>query len=154
MIVILYFTGSGEAMDHIVYMDYKAREFEKISSGEKTMLIRGAMGRKVPYGRVEKGDCLFLIENNASGIVKSKCIVSNVFNSEKLSAQESNDLILENQEFLKLTALQLKRWSGKRYIVLVAIKEYESIESFKIDKSEYSNMDDWLLIGKIERVKK
>ncbi len=141
-------------MDHIVYLDYKAREFEKISSGAKTMLIRGATGRKLPYGRVAKGDCLYFIENNGSGIVNGKCLVSNVFNSEKLSAQESSDLIMENQEFLLLTESQLKRWSGKRYIVLIAIEEFELIEAFEFDKSEYSNMDDWLLAEKIERVKK
>lgn len=141
-------------MDHIVYLDYKAREIEKISSGEKTMLIRGAMGRKLPYGRVEKGDRLFFTENNGSGIVNSQCFVSSVINSDKLSAQESNDLIMENQVFLNLTAPQLKRWSGKRYIVLIAIEGFKSIESFNFDKSEYSNMDDWLLIGEIERVKK
>lgn len=39
-------------MDHIVYLDAKARELEKLLDGKKTMIIRGATGRKLPHGRV------------------------------------------------------------------------------------------------------
>jgi len=45
-------------MDHIVYLDAKAKEFEKLSEGSKTMIIRGAAGRKLPHGRVSQGDIL------------------------------------------------------------------------------------------------
>lgn len=37
-------------MDHIVYLNRKAKELENLKSGTKTMIIRGAMGRKLPYG--------------------------------------------------------------------------------------------------------
>ena len=39
-------------MDNIVYLDFKARELENLKNGQKTMIIRGAMGRKLPYGRL------------------------------------------------------------------------------------------------------
>ncbi|MHC1774851.1 MAG: hypothetical protein AB9834_05485 [Lentimicrobium sp.] len=45
-------------MDNVVYHDYKAKEPENIKSGKKTMIIRGAMGRKLPYGRVNKSGVL------------------------------------------------------------------------------------------------
>jgi hypothetical protein len=35
-------------MDHVVYLDHKANEFEKLLNGQKTMIIRGAAGRKMP----------------------------------------------------------------------------------------------------------
>ena len=50
-------------MDHVVYLDYKSNELENILNGSKTMLIRGATGRKVPYGRVDTKDTLYLINN-------------------------------------------------------------------------------------------
>ena len=43
-------------MHHVVYLDSKANEMEKLLSGSKSMIIRGAAGRKLPYGRVNKGD--------------------------------------------------------------------------------------------------
>ena len=50
-------------MDHVVYVDAKANEMERLLSGEKSMIIRGAAGRKMPHGRVESGDTLYLINN-------------------------------------------------------------------------------------------
>jgi hypothetical protein len=140
-------------MDHVVYVDAKANEMEKLLNGEKEMIIRGAAGRKLPYGRVDAGDVLYFINNNAEGQVKAKAIVSNVFNSEKMTKEESIALVEENQEKLKLTKKQFKRWSGKRYIVLIEVKSVEGIEAFEIDKSNYGNMDDWLPVENIENIK-
>lgn len=139
-------------MDHVVYIDYKAKELDNIKSGKKTKIIRGAMGRKLPYGRVNKNDTLYFIENKGDGLVKGKAIVENVFNSEKLSKDESIALVEHNQDKLLLDAGLTKRFSGKRYIVLISIKDFEEVKPFKIDKSEYGNMDDWLPVENIENV--
>ena len=37
-----------KVMDHVVYLDAKAKELENLLSGKKTMVIRGAAGRKLP----------------------------------------------------------------------------------------------------------
>ena len=39
-------------MIHLVYLDNKGKVLEKIMSGKKTMIIRGAAGRKIPHSRV------------------------------------------------------------------------------------------------------
>lgn len=140
-------------MDHIVYVDAKANEMEQLLDGEKTMIIRGAAGRKLPYGRVDAGDVLYFINNNGEGQVKAKGVVSNVFNSEKMTKEESISLVEENQDKLKLNKKQFNRWAGKRYIVLIEVKSIEGIEAFNIDKSDYGNMDDWLPVENIENVK-
>jgi hypothetical protein len=36
-------------MDHVVYLDASAKELDLLLSAEKTMMIRGATGRKLPY---------------------------------------------------------------------------------------------------------
>lgn len=140
-------------MDHVVYIDYKARELELLKSGKKTMIIRGAMGRKLPYKAVSINDVLYLIENKGDGMVKAKALVKDVFNSEKLTKEESEKLVLENQDNLLLDERLLNKYTGKRYIVLITIKDFETIEPFKIDRSDYGNMDDWLPVGNISDVK-
>ena len=70
-------------------------------------------------------------------------------NSEKMDIKQSAELIRLNQDKLKLTDAQLKRWSGKRYLVLVELMNIEKIKPFGIEKTEYRNMDDWLLVGDI-----
>jgi hypothetical protein len=140
-------------MDHIVYVDAKARELEKLLAGEKTMIVRGAAGRKLPYGRVNAGDLLFFLQNNGEGQVRASTRVSNVFNSEKLTEDQSGDLLKTNQSKLALTPEQARRWAGKRYLVLVELKDVQEVRPFLIDRSEFGNMDDWLPVEQIENVK-
>ncbi|OHD08575.1 MAG: hypothetical protein A2086_13065 [Spirochaetes bacterium GWD1_27_9] len=141
-------------MDHVVYLDAKANELDSFLSGKKSMIIRGATGRKLPYGRVSVGDELYFINNNAEGQIKSKGVVSYVFNSEKMEKEESIALIKKYQDKLQLTDKQFAKWSEKRYIVLIEVNKIEELTPFAIDKSNYGNMDDWLLVEKIENIKK
>ncbi len=140
-------------MDHVVYTDAKAHELDKLLAEAKTMIVRGATGRKLPYGRVTPGDCLFFIENNGDGVVRASGTVSNVFNSEKLTAEQSDELLRSSQSKLNLTSEQIRRWSGKRYLVFIEVTQVRAIPTFAIDRSAYGNMDDWLLVEKIENVR-
>lgn len=140
-------------MDHIVYLDFKAKELENIENRKKNMIIRGATGRKLPYGRVHKADVLYFVENRGDGLVKGKAIVEHVFHSDKLTKEQSIELVEQNQDKLLLNTGLKKRFSGKRYLVLITIKDFESIEPFKIDRSDYGNMDDWLPVENIEKVR-
>ena len=140
-------------MDHVVYLDAQAQELEALLSGQKTMIIRGATGRKLPHGRVSAGDVLYFINNNAEGMVRAKSTVRSAFHSEKLGEEESRELVGKNQPKLHLTEKQTKRWAGKRFIVLVEVVDVRQIQPFAIDKSNYGNMDDWLPVEKIETVR-
>lgn len=141
-------------MDHVVYLDARANEMEQLLHGKKSMIIRGATGRKLPYGRVNVGDKLYFINNNAEGLIKAKGIVSSVFNSEKMDKDESKSLLKQNQSKLQLTDKQSQRWGGKRYIVLIEVSKVEEIEPILFDKKKYRTMDDWLIVENIENVKK
>ena len=141
-------------MDHVVYLDAQARELENLLSGQKTMIIRGATGRKLPHGRVQAGDVLYFINNNAEGPVRAKAVVSAAIHSEKMTEADSHALVQQYQPKLCLTEKQLARWAGKRYLVLIEVAGVESVSPFAIDKSNYGNMDDWLPVEKIELVRK
>lgn len=140
-------------MDHVVYTDAKEKELESLIAGTKTMIIRGAAGRKLPHGRVNIGDTLYFINNDGEGKVRAKGDVTDVYNSDKMTGEESVALVEKNQDKLKLTEKQFKRWAGKRYIVLIQVENVEVVEPFGIDKSNYGNMDDWLPVAKIDHVK-
>jgi len=106
-------------MEHIAYCESKANELDNLVSGNKSMLIRGAAGRKLPHGRVAIGDIVYLINNDSSGKILAKGTVNFVYHSEKLTRDESERIIDENMYRLKLTADQRKRWIGKRFLCLV-----------------------------------
>jgi hypothetical protein len=136
-------------MDHVVYLDAKAGDLEKLLAGEKLMIVRGAAGRKLPYGRVNPADRLFFILNDGDGLVRASAVVSSVINSEKLTEEQSRGLLEAHQSKLSLTSEQLRRWSGKRYLVLIEVQDVCKLEPFTIDRSAYGNMDDWLPVGDI-----
>jgi hypothetical protein len=140
-------------MDHIVYLDASAQEMDLLLSGKKTMIVRGATGRKMPYGRVNQDDILYFINNNAEGLILAKARVESVFNSDKLTEAESVSLVEKHQGKLQLSKKQQARWGGKRYLVLIEVSDVKEVEPFQIDKSDYGNMDDWLPVEQIERVK-
>jgi hypothetical protein len=85
-------------------------------------------------------------------MVRAKARVKNAFHSGKMTEDESRALVEKNQSQLRLTEKQVKRWAGKRYIVLIEVDDVKEIPPFAIDKSNYGNMDDWLPVGKIDSV--
>ena len=138
-------------MDHVVYCDAQSQELALLISGKKTMIIRSATGRKLPYGRVQTGDTLYFINNNAEGVIKGSGTVRSVFFSEPLTPEASKQLVQLSQDKLQLCSKQINRWAGKRYVTLVEVLDVKEIDPFSIDKSEFGNMDDWLLVGDIQK---
>ncbi|MEG0275330.1 MAG: hypothetical protein RR690_09380 [Longicatena sp.] len=59
-------------MVHVVYCDNvgksKEKVLDKIIAGEKTMVVRGAAGRKIPHSRVFQGDTLYFMEKGSGRI--------------------------------------------------------------------------------------
>ncbi|MDF9824142.1 hypothetical protein M2475_000492 [Breznakia sp. PF5-3] len=137
-------------MEHLVYTDKKSNVLENLLNKKKTMIVRGAAGRKLPHSRVFAGEILYFVENDGSGTIRARGVVSHVFNSEKMSADESIHLLEKNQEQLQLSDAQKKRWYGKKIICLVEVRDVEKIEPMQYDRQK--NMDDWLIVEKIEDI--
>lgn len=139
-------------MDHVVCLDYDAHEIENLISGKKSMIIRGADVVKSPYGIVREGDVLYFINDNGDRIVRARGIVSHVINSERLSSEESFELIIMYQDKLQLPDQQFYRWAGKKYLVLIELAEIKKVQPFSVDKRNITCADDWLQVGNIEKV--
>jgi hypothetical protein len=140
-------------MDHVVYLDAQSKELDNLLYGQKTMIIRGATGRKLPHGRVNTGDVLYFINNNAEGVVRARAVVTAAIHSEKMSEDDSISLVEKYQPKLNLTNKQFARWAGKRYLVLIEVANVEAVSPFAIDKSNFGNMDDWLPVERIETIR-
>lgn len=134
-------------MVHLVYCDDKSKELDKILSGSKTMVVRGASGRKIPYSRVHKDEILYFMQKGTKK-VSAKARVINVENHVKLIDSEIEEK-LSNPK-LNLTDKQKERWH-KKCLVLIEFEDVEKIEP-ELDFLHQSNMDDWLIIEKIEDV--
>ncbi|SFR93552.1 hypothetical protein [Anaeromicropila populeti] len=139
-------------MVHVVYCDNTGKtgekELNKILEGTKTMVVRGAAGRKIPHSRVFEGETLYFMEKGTAKI-SAKATVKNVQNYVKLSDEEITGVVEDNQPKLNLTVKQKERWH-KKCLCLVEFDEVEEI--VPLDFDHQGNMDDWLIIEKIEDV--
>ena len=136
-------------MVHLVYCDDKSKVLNKILDGSKTMVVRGAAGRKTPHSRVNEGETLYFMQKGSKKI-SAKATVTHVENYLKLTEEEIIDTLAHNQLKLNLTAKQKERWH-KKCLILVEFSNVEKIEP-AYDFDHQGNMDDWLIIDKIEDV--
>lgn len=139
-------------MVHLVYCDNTGKKDEKVLNkilvGTKTMIVRGAAGRKIPHSRVFNGETIYFMEKG-SGKITASATVKNVQNYVKLSDEEITKILEENQSKLNLSEKQKARWH-KKCLCLVEFSDVNEIEPLDFDHQ--ANMDDWLIIEKIEDV--
>jgi len=135
-------------MVHLVYCDDKEKVLDKIVNGSKTMVVRGASGRKIPHSRVFSGETLYFMQKGSAKI-SAKATVKSVQNFVKLSEEEIIQKLAGNQDKLNLSPKQKERWH-KKCLCLIEFEHAESIEPLDFDHQ--GNMDDWLIIEKIEDV--
>jgi hypothetical protein len=140
-------------MVHLVYCDNTGKKGEhvldKILSGTKTMIVRGAAGRKIPHSRVFEGEVLYFMEKGTA-LIAAKAVVKSVQNYVKLTEDEIVKTFDDHQDKLSLTDKQRTRWH-KKCLCLVEFEQVEAIEP-ALAFDHQGNMDDWLIIEKIEDV--
>ena len=139
-------------MVHLVYCDNAGKKgvrvLDKIIAGTKTMVVRGAAGRKIPHSRVFEGERLYFIEKGSASITAT-AIVKSVQNYVKLSEEEITRILSENSGKLNLSDKQMVRWHKK----CICLVEFENVEEIAPIAFEHkSNMDDWLILKRIEDV--
>ena len=135
-------------MVHLVYCDNKEKVLEKIIDGSKTMVVRGAAGRKIPHSRVFEDEILYFMKKGSKKI-SAKARVKNVQNFLKLTDQEIKETLEKNQDKLMLSEKQKERWHKK----CLCLIEFDNLEEITpLDFDHQGNMDDWLIIEKIEDV--
>jgi hypothetical protein len=120
-------------MDHIVTLDSGENEIENIISGNKSMIIHGANVKSTPYGIVSKGDVLYFVNDSQPSEIKAKGRVSSVYNSCRMTYEESFALVIRNQHKLSLPDKLFYKWAGKRYIVLIEMDEVSEVHPFTIE---------------------
>ncbi len=139
-------------MVHLVYCDNVGKKGErvldKILAGTKTMIVRGAAGRKIPHSRVFEGERIYFMEKGSSEITTT-AIVKEVKNFVKLSEEEITKTLADNQNKLNLSDKQKVRWHKK----CLCLVEFENVKKISPLAFEHQgNMDDWLILEKIEDV--
>lgn len=121
---------------------------DKILAGIKTMIVRGAAGRKLPHSRVFEGERLYFIEKGSAKITTT-AVVKEVQNYVKLSEEEITKTLADNQRKLNLSDKPKTRWH-KKCLCLVEFEAVREIPPLAFEHQK--NMDDWFIWENIEDV--
>jgi hypothetical protein len=135
-------------MDHVVFVSRAYREMDRLLSGDRTMIVRGSLGRRLPYGKVGPGDMLFFATGNGRNVVKATAGVQNVLETQMLSGGEASALLERYKGQLSLADAEADKWSRKKYLTLVEIDRVSPVVPFTIDAR--GDEDDWLALDDID----
>ncbi len=139
--------------DHLVYLNSKANELIKLINREKTMIIRGAAGKKSPLGgRAKVGDHVYFVETGGNFLVTHRGVIDQVTESHKMTPEESIAFIKTYEKELNLSKDQYNRWAGKKFLAVYAIADIVEIEPFFYKRE--NNMDDWIITESIDSIKR
>jgi ASC-1-like (ASCH) protein len=143
-------------MDHIAIMRKSWGLLPKILTGEKTIESRWYKNKYSPWNKISKGDVVYF--KNSGEQVNVKTEVSDILQFEDLTPLKVKEILnkygtkdgLGIDEFDKYYEL----FGGKRYCILVFLKNPRKIEPFEIDKSGFGMIASWLVVRDINRIKK
>lgn len=145
-----YQKREGQA-EHLVYLDNEGKELEKLINGEKTMIIRGAAGKKSPLGgRAKENDILYFVEKGGKMEITHRGVLTKVIEKYKMTPEESTEFIKGFEQELNLSEKQKTRWYGKKCIGLYEVSHLEKIEPFYYNREK--NMDDWIITDNLEDI--
>ena len=89
-----WYEGKEGKAEHLVYLNKEGKEIDKLLAKEKTMIIRGAAGRKSPLGgRAKVDDFAYFVQTGGDLTVTHKGIISKVIESEKMTKEDLKELL-------------------------------------------------------------
>jgi hypothetical protein len=140
-------------MDHVVYVSRSFKELDKLIAGGRSMLVRGSIGKKLPYGKVSAGDRLFFATGNSSrNVVKAAASAGDVFDSPKLTGIEPECLLADHASHLQLSDVEMAKWSVKKYLTLIKLEDLSPVVPFTIAARGNGEDDDWIVLDNIDEI--
>ena len=131
-------------MNHLVILDPRAGELEKILSGVKTMLVKEVDPARTGACPVSPGDSLYFLRNKDKGVMRSKATVVRVLFITNNSDENLSHTLKEMQPRLQLTEDQYNYWSGKEQVMLVEFNCAHKIDVIQVAPDMIADRSDWI----------
>jgi hypothetical protein len=116
-----------QLMKHLVFLDRRAGELEKILSGIKTMLIKN-LAPAQPFAQpVNPGDCLYFLRDDDDCDLRVTATVVRVLPVTSDPGEGLAQTLKEMQPRLQLTEEQYNHWSARKQVLLVEFEAAHKI---------------------------
>jgi hypothetical protein len=139
-------------MNHLVYLDARAGELEKILSGVKTMLVKEFGPAQTGALSVNPGDSLYFLRDQDDSAVRVKASVVRVVNFRKASEEDPLHALKEMQPRLQLTEEQFNFWAGKDDLQLVEFGSAHKISVIQVASRKTTAPVDWIAFEAINQI--
>jgi hypothetical protein len=131
-------------VNHLVFLDARAGELEKVLSGVKTMLTKELDPAQSTTFPVRPGDRLYFLRDNGECAVRVRATVLRVLPAMDSLDQGLSHTLKEMQPRLQLTEGQYNRWSGKKQVLLVEFTAAQKIPVIYVASNRLSDRPDWI----------
>lgn len=135
-------------MNHLILLDSRAGELEKILSGVKTMVIKESDSAHSCTYPVNPGDNLYFLRDLEDLAVRVKATVVRVLFISKYGGENLTHVLKEMQPRLQLTEDQYNYWTAKQQILLVEFGSAHKIDPFQVASQILQDRSDWISFEK------
>ena len=131
-------------MNHLVFLDTRAGELERILSGVKTMLVKAFDPAQTTTYPVRPGDSLYFLRNNDERALRVQATVTRVLFLTNNSDQDLSHTLKESQPRLHLTEEQYNTWSARKQVLLIEFESAHKIGAIHIAPQKITDRSDWI----------
>jgi hypothetical protein len=128
-------------VNHLVFLDTRAGELERILSGVKTMLIRESDPEQTT---VRPGDGLYFLRDNGESAVRVRATVVRVLFYTSRLGQDLSHSLKELQPRLQLTEDQYNYWSARDHVLLVEFESAHKTGAIEVGPRRIAARSDWV----------
>jgi ASC-1-like (ASCH) protein len=146
----------NRSMEHLAVMRKSWGLTQKILNGQKKIESRWYSVKYRPWDRIKAGETIYFKDSGEP--IKLKAEVSKVMQFANLTPNRVKEILNEyggdnGLEKDKIPEF-FKRFKGKKYCMLIFLKNPQEIEPFEIDKSGFSAMSAWITVENISKIKR
>ena len=131
-------------MNHLVILDPRAGELEKILSGVKTMLLKEFDPAQKDACPVGPGDSLYFLRNKNECSLRGKATVVRLLFITNHADEDLSQPLKEMQPRLQLTEDQYNYWSEKKQALLVEFEAAHKIDVIPVALNTITDRSDWI----------
>ena len=131
-------------MNHLVILDRRAGELEKILSGVKCMLVKEIRPPQAAAAPVNPGDSLYFLRDRQDRALRVKASVVRVFTVINAPDEDLTHTLKEFQPKLQLTEDQYNHWSTKKQVLLVEFTGAQKMDVIHVAPYKVTDRPDWI----------
>lgn len=143
-------------MDHVAIMKKSWGLMEKILDGRKKIESRWYLNRYRPWDAIRAGDTVYF--KNSGEPVKIKAVVKKIIQFSGLGPASVRNILNKYGNDIGIDGKKMAQFlSGledKKYCILVFLKNPAAVEPFHINKTGFGAMSSWIVVEKIDSIKK